>query len=170
MFDGLLSDPGALRHASDAAVVTAIEDFARLEAAASARRLEAIAELTSRRCDKEDERAHWACDSWDFVAAEVAAALGVSHRKASSQMQLGLTLRRLLPKIDTALAERATPWERLSDYKLSQAIDFWIDRYYPGALRRIQTRARGRGLEAGSRDDDCDTTAVWGRRRCWIGG
>jgi hypothetical protein len=196
MFDMLLSDPGAVRHASDEAVVAAIEDFARLEAAASARRLEAIAELTSRRCDKEDERAHWACDSWDFVAAEVAAALGVSHRKASSQMHLGLTLRRRLPKvgalymdgkvgyrvigaiswqthlvedgevldlIDTALAERATAWERLSDYKLSQSIDYWIDRYDPGALRRTQTRARGRGLEVGSRDDDCDTTAVWGR-------
>ena len=196
MFDHELSDPEVLRRAGDASVVAAIEECARVEAAAGARRLHAIAELTSRRCDKNDERAYWACDSWDFVAAEVAAALGVSHAKASSEMQLGLTLRHRLPKVgalyldgkvgyrvvsaiawqtelvqdgepldlvDTALAERATAWGRLSDYKLSQAIDFFVDRYDPGALRRTRVRADTRCLEVGSKDDKSDTTSVWGR-------
>jgi Domain of unknown function (DUF222) len=196
MFDTLELGPAAFSDADDAAVVAAIEDWARIEAAAGARRLAAIAELVSRRCDKPDERAHWACDFWDFAGAEVAAALGVNHSKASGQMQLSLTLRHRLPKlaalfidgkvsyrvvsaiawqtqlvvddepaalIDTALAERATTWGRLSDYKLAQAIDLWVDLYDPGALRRIRGRARTRDLEVGDRDDKSDTTSVWGR-------
>ena len=177
-------------------MVAAIEHWARLEAAAGARRLAAIAELVSRRCDKPDERAHWSCDFWDLAAAEVAAALGVGHTTASGQMQLGLTLRHRLPKvaalfmdgnvsyrvvsaiawqtdlviddeaaalIDTALAQRATRWGRLSDYKLAQAIDVWVDLYDPGALRRTRARARSRDLTVGDRDDKSDTTSVWGR-------
>ena len=196
MFDTLPLDPAAFSDADDAAVVAAIEDWAQVEAAAGARRLAAIAELVSRRCDRPDERAHWACDFWDVAGAEVAAALGVNHSKASGQMQLSLTLRHRLPKlaalfidgkvsyrvvsaiawqtdlvvddepaarIDTALAERATSWGRLSDYKLAQAIDLWVDLYDPGALRRTRGRARTRNLEVGERDDACDTTSVWGR-------
>ena len=196
MFDSLAAGPLELSDAEDAAVVAAITEWARIEATAGARRLQAIAELVSRRCDKPDERAHWSCDFWDFAAAEVAAALGVNHAKASGQMQLSLTLRHRLPKvaalflagkvsyrvisaiawqtnlviedapaalIDTALAERATTWGRLSDYKLSQAIDYWVDLYDPGALRRTRTRARTRNLEVGDRDDASDTTSVWGR-------
>ena len=195
MFDTVL-DPVALSDADDATVVAAIEGCARVEAAVGARRLAAIAELVGRRCDKPDERAHWACDFWDFAAAEIAAALGVSHSKASGQMQLSLTLRHRLPKvaalfmdgkvsyrvvsaiawqtelvsgdgpcglIDTALAERAATFGTLSDYKLAQAIDVWVDQYDPGALRRTRERARTRSLEVGDRDDASDTTSVWGR-------
>ena len=115
-------------------------------------------------------------------SAEVAAALGVSHAKASSQMQLSLTLRDRLPRvaalyldgrvshrvisaigwhtflvqdhealglIDTALRGHAEKWGRHSNYQLAQAIDFWVDRHDPGALRhtrglpsRRQPRAR----------------------------
>ncbi len=197
MFDTeTLPDPAALRDADDATVVAAIEKWHRLEAAASARRLHAIAELTGRRCDQQGERAHWSCDGWDGAAAEVAAALGVSHGKASSQMQLSLTLRDRLPRvaalyldgrvshrvisaigwhtflvqadealglIDTALAEHAEKWGRLSDYRLAQAIDFWVDRHDPGALRHTRARARSRDLYVGKKSDESDTTAVWGR-------
>ena len=34
--------------------------------------------------------------------------------------------------IDAALAERAAGWDALSQYKLEQAVDTWIDRYDPG--------------------------------------
>ena len=68
----------------DAELIAAIEDGARAEAAASARRLAAIAELVRRRVD-DDERALWAFDPWDGVAAEVAAALNVGHRRASGR-------------------------------------------------------------------------------------
>jgi Domain of unknown function (DUF222) len=196
MFDAACAGPYGLRCADDAAVVAAIEHWNRVEATASAQRLDAIAELTSRRCDKEGERAYWACDGWDSAAGEVAAALGLSPKKASSQMQLSLTLRHRLPevaalflggkvsyrvisaiawhthlvqddeplaRIDTALAERAAKWGDLSDYKLAQSIDFWIDRHDPDALRRMRASARSRDLYVGKRDDESDTTAVWGR-------
>ena len=87
-----------LRSASDAAVVGAIEDLAREEARAAARRLAAITELVRRRCG-DDEHAHWACDSWDAAAAEVSAVLGITRGRASDQMDLGLSLRYRLPRI-----------------------------------------------------------------------
>jgi hypothetical protein len=196
MFESLPPEPEALRRRNDAAVVAAIEEWARIEAAAGARRLDAIAELIGRRCDTGDERAHWACDNWDSAAAEVGAALGVRHNKPSGQMQLSLTLRDRLPKVadlylegkvsyrvisaiawqtelvgdgepvtlvDEALAKQAAKWGRLSDYKLAQAIDFWIDLHDPGALRRTRSRAQSRRLEVGDKDDKSDTTSVWGR-------
>jgi hypothetical protein len=64
----------ALEDADDAAVVAAITWWTRAEAAASARRLEAVAELVRRRADGPTDCAHWSCDNWDAMAAEVGAA------------------------------------------------------------------------------------------------
>ncbi|CLT77578.1 Conserved protein of uncharacterised function. Member of Mycobacterium tuberculosis REP13E12 [Mycobacterium tuberculosis] len=194
MFEISLSDPVELRDADDAALLAAIEDCARAEVAAGARRLSAIAELTSRRTGN-DQRADWACDGWDCAAAEVAAALTVSHRKASGQMHLSLTLNRLpqvaalflagqlsarlvliiawrtylvrdpeaLSLLDAALAKHATAWGPLSAPKLEKAIDSWIDRYDPAALRRTRISARSRDLCIGDPDEDAGTAALWGR-------
>jgi hypothetical protein len=60
MFDSTFST------ADDATVIAAIEEGARAEAAAGARRLAAIAELARRRVDDDDERANWAFDGWAF--------------------------------------------------------------------------------------------------------
>lgn len=104
MFDNLPAD--ALGGAPDVAVVGAIGDWNRGEAAAAARRLAAIAELVARRCppngdpDVVDPRVRWACDPWDATAAEVASALGISHRRASSQMYLAQSLRERLPQVN----------------------------------------------------------------------
>lgn len=105
MFDK--TEPGALAAVGDAAVVDAVEGWARGENAAAARRLEAIGELVARRCpageadpDVVDERARWACDPWDATAAEVGAALGISARRASSQMYLAQSLRERLPRVN----------------------------------------------------------------------
>ena len=87
-----------LRSADDSEIVAAIEQWAGAEASAAARRLAAVAELTRRRCG-DDDRADWACDSWDAAAAEVSAALSISHGRASGQMRLGLTLARRLPRV-----------------------------------------------------------------------
>lgn len=199
-----MSDPGRtiehmfdteLRSAGDAAVVAAIEQWAGAEAAASARRLAAIAELARRRCG-DDDRALWACDSWDAAAAEVAAALGLSQGRASGQMHLGVSLYRRLPQvaalfadgvlsyrvvsaiiwrtelvqdeqaltaIDAAVADHARAWGPLSDRKLEQAVDMWVDRFDPGALRRIRSYARDRNVEIGSPHDTSGTSALWGR-------
>jgi Domain of unknown function (DUF222) len=97
MFEVSLPDPAELRGSGDAALVGAIEECARAEAAVGARRLSAIAELTRRRTAS-DQRANWACDEWDATAAEVAAALGLSHGRACGQMHLSLALNRL-PKV-----------------------------------------------------------------------
>ncbi len=80
-------------------LVAVIEEAARAEAAAGALRLAAIGELTARRVgdDDDDPRAWWACDLWDSAAAEVAAAMNISHRKASGQMRIAETLRDHLP-------------------------------------------------------------------------
>ena len=154
--------------AGDGELIAAIEDGARAEAAAGARRLAAIAELTRRRVDDDDDRALWAFDPWDGVAAEVAAALHVGHRRASGQMRIAVALRDRLPTvaalfwngalsarivsaitwcthlvedeqalalIDAAVADRATRWGPLSQDKLRQAVEVWVGRYDPAALR-----------------------------------
>jgi hypothetical protein len=99
MFDGF----------DDAALITAIGDEARAEAAAAARRLAAIAELADRRCDSElgRSREYWACDAFDSVAAEVAAALTIGHRAATGLLRQALALRHRLPKVAALLAEGA---------------------------------------------------------------
>ncbi|AEV71239.1 protein of unknown function DUF222/HNH endonuclease [Mycolicibacterium rhodesiae NBB3] len=83
----------------DAEVVAAIADGARAEAAAAARRLAAIAELKRRRVLDDDERAYWACDWWDCAAAEVAAAMNITSRKASGQMRIAVALADHLPSV-----------------------------------------------------------------------
>ncbi|MGZ8748571.1 MAG: DUF222 domain-containing protein [Mycobacterium sp.] len=84
---------------NEAGLVAAVEEAVRAEAAAGALRLAAIGELTARRVDDDDERAKWACDPWDSAAAEVAAAMNISHRKASGQMRIAQTLRDHLPAV-----------------------------------------------------------------------
>jgi hypothetical protein len=94
MFDG----GSDLRLDDDAALVAAIAQWDRAEATAAARRLEAIAELTRRRT-ADGERTRWSCDNWDGAAAEVAAAMGISHGRASRQMDLAVALRDRLPRV-----------------------------------------------------------------------
>lgn len=179
----------------DAALIEVIKAAATAEAAAAARRLAAVAELTARRCG-DDEHAHWACDEWDSAAAEISAALGISHGRSSGQMHLGLSLRYRLPAvaalfmagalsarvvaaiawrtdlvqdiealelIDAAVAERAGGWDALSQHKLEQAVDVWVDRHDPGALRRTQASARSRDVTIGGQDPESGTAALWGR-------
>ena len=167
-----------LGSSSDAAVVTVIRDAARDEARDAARRVAAIGELVARRC-ADDDRAHWACDEWDAAAAEVSAALGVTHGRASAEMVMAMSLRHRLPRvaalfadgvlgyrvcaaitdrtdlvqdratlalIDRALANDAVTWGPLSALKLQRAIDVWVDRYDPGALRQVQSRTRDRDV------------------------
>ena len=61
------------------------------------------------------------------------------------------------------MAARAAHWGELSDYKLEQAIHFWVDRHDPDAVRRRRVSARSRDLYVGKKNDESDTTAVWGR-------
>jgi hypothetical protein len=85
---------------ADGGVVAAVEEATRQAAAAEARRLAAVAELVWRRVgddDPDDPRQLWACDPWDSAAAEVAAAMNISARRAAGQMRIAATLREHLP-------------------------------------------------------------------------
>lgn len=99
-----LSSTAALGSADDAAVVAAIASGARAEAVAAARRLAATAEFVRRHADGPTDCAHWSCDNWDAMAAEVAAAQGISHAMASSQMYLAVALGNRLPQVAALLA------------------------------------------------------------------
>ena len=68
-----------------------------------------------------------------------------------------------LARIDSEIAERASAWGPLSQYKLEQSIDFWVDRYDPDAVRRLRNSVRGRDFVVGHRDDATGTTSVYGR-------
>ncbi|WP_052956801.1 HNH endonuclease signature motif containing protein [Mycolicibacter heraklionensis] len=101
MFESKALEPESLAEADDKALVAAISGWARLEAAAAARRLAVIGELVARRTRGVDavNRSRWSCDYWDAAAAEVAAAEQISHGMASSQMYLASALRDRLPKV-----------------------------------------------------------------------
>jgi hypothetical protein len=105
MFDLARPTVEELRNADDAAVVAAITSFAQAEAAAAAHRLAAIAELVGRRANGPTDCAHWSCDNWDAMAAEVAAAQGISHGMASGQMYLAVALRDRLPRVAALFAD-----------------------------------------------------------------
>ncbi len=67
-----------------------------------------------------------------------------------------------LTELDAAIAERITTWGPLSEYKLTQAIDVWVDQIDPGALRRTRNSARTRDFTVADADAT-GTAAVYGR-------
>jgi len=77
---------------------------ARSEAQATARRLNAIADLMGLRSRQYGDHAEWVADLWDAIAAELAAALRVSRALASSYMSDAEILRERLPKVGECLA------------------------------------------------------------------
>jgi hypothetical protein len=50
-------------------------------------------------------------------------------------------------KVDTELASAVVEWGSLSTTKVEAAIDYWVDRYDPAAVRRIELSARGRHVD-----------------------
>ncbi|AFM15285.1 protein of unknown function DUF222 [Mycolicibacterium chubuense NBB4] len=68
-----------------------------------------------------------------------------------------------LAKVDAAVTRSLAEWGPLSQAKLEQAIDGWIEKYDPDAVRRVRDRMRGRSFTVGHRDDQTGTTAVFGR-------
>ena len=100
MFE-LDSDP----HAA-AAAVDAITLATREENAAGARRLAAIGDLWALRAPDDDvEKRYWAIDGYAGVIVEVAAALGVSRKRAQAQVDRAVTLRTRLPKVAAVYAK-----------------------------------------------------------------
>jgi hypothetical protein len=52
----------------------------------------------------------------------------------------------VLAKVEAEIVERAVHWGGLSKQKLDDAIDVWVDRHDPAALRRTRARVRDRGV------------------------
>jgi len=106
MFDNDLSNLTVVRGLDDAGLIEAMRDAVRLESAVMARRLAAVAELYHRRLAEQDadERAQWCVDGWEQVAAEVAAAQGISRGRAAGQLRYGLALAERLPKLGELFA------------------------------------------------------------------
>lgn len=52
----------------------------------------------------------------------------------------------VLAKVEDEIIERAVYWGGLSKQKLDDAIDVWVDRHDPAALRRTRARVRDRGV------------------------
>jgi hypothetical protein len=117
MFDtSTLPDLDTLAGVDDATLVGALAGFARVSAAADARRLAAVAELARRRCidDADDERQYWPVDPTDAAAAEVAAALNMGHRRAVGQLYLAAALQTRLPKVNALFAAGLVTEEMVS--------------------------------------------------------
>lgn len=106
MFDMNLPEVETLRGLDDAGLVDVMRAAVRLESAITARKFAAAAELYHRRLagHDADERAQWCVDSWEQVAAEVAAAQGISRGRAAGQLRYGLALAERLPKLGALFA------------------------------------------------------------------
>lgn len=65
--------------------------------------------------------------------------------------------------LDSRIADSARALGPLSQYKLEQALDGWVDQIDPGAVRRTRNNVRGRDFTIGDPHDTAGTTSVWGR-------
>ncbi|BBX18418.1 HNH endonuclease [Mycolicibacterium duvalii] len=68
-----------------------------------------------------------------------------------------------LAAVDTKIAEHAAKWGTLSKEKLEQAVDLWVGKFDPDAVRRTRIRQRGRWLEIGDWEDKTGTVSIHGR-------
>ena len=109
----------ALGDLSDAGLLATMSEAQRGERRAVARRLIAAGRLCRRRiAESGEDEEQWCIDNWEAVAAEVAAELGISRARASSQMNYGKNLLERFPKLARAF------WEGEVDYRIIVAIDF----------------------------------------------
>ena len=86
--------------------------------------------------------------------AEVFAAGQISYRLVNSiaYRTALITDPDALAKVDTELAAAVVGWGSLSMAKTEQAIDYWVDRYDPHALRRVELSAQGRHVDVVDQD------------------
>ncbi|WP_193046185.1 HNH endonuclease signature motif containing protein [Mycolicibacterium baixiangningiae] len=101
MFDGSLPEIGAFSALSDAEIVAASAGWGRVESAAAARKLAAMAEVFRRRTgiDDAEERENWFIDPETSVLSELAAAHHITDRLASTQTQRGVLLANRFPHV-----------------------------------------------------------------------
>src|SRR5947209_173483 len=104
-----------------AALLGEIREAGRSEAQAAARRLVAVGELFIARLRDSGEQADCAMDTWDAVAAQVAAALKCSIVMGSSYLRYAVALRDRLPQVGKVFQAGEI------DYRAFQTIVFRTD-------------------------------------------
>jgi hypothetical protein len=94
----------------------AVGAWARVENAACARRLAAMAEELDRmiHADGSAEREQWCLDNWDAVAAAVGAAQNISLGMASHQLLIADSLRQRLPRVAQVFATGAISYRMIT--------------------------------------------------------
>ena len=87
--------------------------------------------------------------------AEVFASGAISYREVNAIVARTRLIQdpEAMAKVDTELAAQVVGWGGLSVAKTEAAIDYWVDRYDPYALRRSERRSRDRHLDAVPADD-----------------
>jgi hypothetical protein len=117
---------------ASAALLDRIGEAGRSEARAAARRLVAIGELFVLRLRDSGEQADWAMDTWEAVAAQVAAALQCSIAMGSSYLRYAMALRDRLPEVGKAFLAGDI------DYRAFQTVVFRTDLITdPDTLTRV---------------------------------
>ncbi|TDY00776.1 uncharacterized protein DUF222, partial [Mycolicibacterium litorale] len=106
MFDGSLPEIGDLAALSDAELITASAGWSRVESAAAARKLAAMAEVFRRRTGLDDalDRNLWFVDPETSVVSELAAAHNITDSLALFQTHRAVALRDRLPKVAALFA------------------------------------------------------------------
>lgn len=104
-----------------AVLVDRMREARRTEARAAAERLVAAGELLMLRCRESGERPDWAADTWEAVAAQVAAALQCSVAMAHSYLRYAVAMRDRLPQVAKAFEAGDI------DYRAFQTIVFRTD-------------------------------------------
>ncbi|OMC43196.1 hypothetical protein A5745_17720 [Mycobacterium sp. IS-2888] len=104
-----------------AALLDRVREAGRAEARAAAERLMAVGELLVLRCQATGEHADWATDTWEAVAAQVAAALGCSVAMGHSYLRYAMALRERLPRVGELFSAGEI------DYRAFQTIVFRTD-------------------------------------------
>ena len=118
-----------------AALLDRIRDAGRAEARAAAERLVAVGDLLVLRCHDSGERADWAADAWEAVAAQVGAALGCSVARAHGHLRYAMAMRERLPQVGKAFQAGDI------DYRAFQTIVFRTDLINdPDVLAQVDAR------------------------------
>lgn len=104
-----------------AALLDRAREAGRAEARAAAERLVAAGELLVLRCRESGERADWAADAWEAVAAQLGAALGCSVAMGHSYLRYAMAMRDRLPQVGEAFRAGHI------DYRAFQTIVFRTD-------------------------------------------
>ncbi|WP_197373403.1 HNH endonuclease signature motif containing protein [Mycolicibacterium baixiangningiae] len=94
--------------------------------------------------------------------AEVFATGAVSYRLVNAVVFRTALIKdaETMAAVDAAVAAHADTWMRLTADRAEQAIDYWVDRHDPYALRRTGIAARSRGVTVDV-PDGSGTGAVW---------